>query len=178
MDSDLVTCRQCGRALPVSAFYVRSRGAGRRAGQLRHPCKECTNETGARYYAAHPEQKRESLRRFVAANPDRMALLIRRSELRRKYGVSLEEYDALAEKQGHVCAICGQQETAQEARYLAVDHCHRTGEVRGLLCRSCNSALGLLDDDPERVRAVLRYLEQAASRRRHSSDHYSDATAR
>lgn len=75
------------------------------------------------------------------------------------------DYNALAEKQNHRCAICGAEEKSRDrwngrTRRLAIDHCHTTGKVRGLLCTGCNSALGHMQDDPERLRAAADYLER------------------
>jgi hypothetical protein len=77
--------------------------------------------------------------------------------IRRKYGLSLEEYNEQLDAQGHVCAIC--HGINASGRKLAVDHCHKTGAVRGLLCSKCNSALGYLNDDPQHVAAALEYLK-------------------
>lgn len=74
-----------------------------------------------------------------------------------------EEYNALWEAQGGVCASCGHPERAmlkKRARELAVDHCHTTGRIRGLLCGNCNRALGLLYEDPQRIQALLEYTEK------------------
>lgn len=80
----------------------------------------------------------------------------------RKYGLTPESYDALHAAQGGVCAVCRQAETSTN-QYgplnLSVDHCHRTGKVRGLLCARCNRSLGLLGDDSERIYALARYSE-------------------
>lgn len=73
---------------------------------------------------------------------------------RSKYGLSADEYARLWTEQDGDCAICG------EYRDLVVDHCHATGRVRGLLCHRCNVALGWLDDDPVRMRAVAEYIER------------------
>lgn len=78
----------------------------------------------------------------------------RKYELTHYYGISVKDYTQLVENQGDKCAICG---TKPEA-YLAIDHCHKTNRIRGLLCRKCNSAIGLFDDDPWRVEQALRYL--------------------
>ncbi len=67
--------------------------------------------------------------------------------------------------QGGVCAICEQPETAQRsgrAKWLAVDHDHGTGAVRGLLCSNCNPMLGYAKDDPALLRAAASYLESHA----------------
>lgn len=75
----------------------------------------------------------------------------------------IESYEALWRAQKGVCAACGQPEQSvskRGTRSLAVDHCHVTGRVRGLLCGNCNRALGLLHENPERVRSLLRYLQE------------------
>lgn len=69
----------------------------------------------------------------------------------------------MLEAQGGVCAICKGPETKPNAKYLAVDHDHATGAVRGLLCNNCNRAIGLLGDDAERLIAGADYLRGEAS---------------
>ena len=77
--------------------------------------------------------------------------------LKCKYGVSLEAYDAMLKSQDGSCAICGGQN--QMDKPLAVDHCHKTGKVRGLLCYQCNVGIGNLRDDPNILRLAIRYIE-------------------
>lgn len=72
------------------------------------------------------------------------------------YGLSPEQYDALLAEQGGVCAICGG--VNKGSRSLAVDHDHETGTVRGLLCIPCNSAVGLLKEDPDLLQNARIYL--------------------
>lgn len=86
----------------------------------------------------------------------------RHYHIKRLYGISLDEYKEMSERQNHVCAICGNAETATlrgEVKSLAVDHCHQTGEVRGLLCTDCNRALGLFKDNINVIRKAADYLE-------------------
>jgi hypothetical protein len=83
----------------------------------------------------------------------------RDGERARRYGLSLADYRALQARQGNACAIC-----RKVTRALCIDHCHVTGRVRGLLCRSCNSALGLYADDPRLLRAALVYLRATTKR--------------
>ena len=78
--------------------------------------------------------------------------------LRGKYGIEPAEYDAILIKQGGGCAICG---SIASRRYLHVDHCHKTGRVRGLLCNTCNIGLGHFKDDPERLSRAVVYLVQS-----------------
>jgi hypothetical protein len=85
--------------------------------------------------------------------------------LMRKYGLTPQDYIAMFEAQGGVCATCGKPETSvhhttRAPKALSVDHCHATGRVRGLLCWHCNSVLGKVDDDPNVLRAMALYLEQ------------------
>ena len=85
-----------------------------------------------------------------------------------KFNLSEGEYDALAAAQRGVCAICEQPETAvghkrTEPRKLAVDHCHDSGTIRGLLCTKCNQGLGLFAEDPDRLHAAIRYLKKPRS---------------
>lgn len=82
----------------------------------------------------------------------------RKYELRRLYGLTLEEYQMMLEKQQYRCAACGVSQT-ELSRQLDVDHCHLTGKIRGLLCVSCNTALGLLKEDKERAKKLFQYLD-------------------
>lgn len=84
--------------------------------------------------------------------------------LRRVYGISLSEYEQLLRHQGGGCFACGFMPRADQ-NALHVDHDHRTGFVRGLLCMSCNRTLGLLrGDDPRVCRRLADYLEQPPAR--------------
>ena len=75
--------------------------------------------------------------------------------LRNLYGVSLEQYEKLLEKQNHVCAICKKP----SKKRLSVDHCHETLQIRGLLCHNCNTGLGHFKDNIERLQTAIEYLK-------------------
>lgn len=77
----------------------------------------------------------------------------------RKYGITLDQYDEMAEEQDHKCALCGMPETTSNKERLCIDHDHDTGRVRRLLCSNCNRALGLLRDDSVLLRAAAAYIE-------------------
>lgn len=96
----------------------------------------------------------EQRRRGKLERPMRWA-----GDLRRKYGITPELYDAIAEMQGEACAICGRARPYGEK--LHVDHNHDKGYVRGLLCKTCNMAVGLFHDDPAVIRSALEYIEFA-----------------
>lgn len=82
------------------------------------------------------------------------------NRLLQKYGITIEEYEALYEAQDGLCAICGETPESDRWNRLAVDHCHETGQVRGLLCGSCNRALGSFKDDPEIMQRAIAYLQE------------------
>lgn len=82
----------------------------------------------------------------------------RNRHLIRKYGITLEDQRRMQEAQDHKCKICCEIITEKN---LHVDHCHKTGRIRGLLCRRCNRAIGLLKDDPTVLYSAIGYLEAA-----------------
>lgn len=89
----------------------------------------------------------------------------RGNHYQRTYGITLEEYDHMFQEQGKVCAICKQPEKkidgrSHQVQRLHVDHDHKTGKVRGLLCNTCNVILGLVDDDPDYFKLLVTYLEK------------------
>lgn len=79
--------------------------------------------------------------------------------MRGKYGMTIEDYDLMLANQGGRCAICESGDSGRKGARFAIDHNHETGVIRGLLCRACNTGLGLLNDDPERIRNAAKYLE-------------------
>ena len=104
------------------------------------------------------EESKERQRKFRKANP----LYGKNTYLKKMYGVDLNWYSEQSEKQNHVCAICFQPETAVikgKKISLAVDHCHDTGKVRGLLCRSCNNAIGAFKHDKSIILKAIEYLD-------------------
>lgn len=76
----------------------------------------------------------------------------------RRAGATREWWDQRLAECGGRCEICG--EPPKRYARLSIDHNHETGELRGLLCKDCNNALGLLGDHPEKLRAALQYLTE------------------
>jgi hypothetical protein len=108
------------------------------------------NEKQRKRYATNPETRR------------RIRLNNQHGVLKARYGITPEQYSAMLESQGGVCAICVGAHVGgrSDALRFTVDHCHSTGAVRGLLCMKCNTGIGMLGDDPARLRAALAYLEK------------------
>lgn len=142
--SDLRTCRVCDTTYPDTLDNFTPTPSGNRSNQ----CRPCGIKRTREWRKANPERARKQ---------DRSKML------QKKYGISLEEYDAMLEAQQHRCAICGEKETVNLkgglTSYLAVDHCHTTGKVRGLLCFKCNTALAQVES---RLDKVAAYLEGVA----------------
>ncbi len=99
--------------------------------------------TGAQYQVAHRQQQADKVRDGL---------------LRRLYGITLITYNEMLLRQGNHCGICPKTEPGSGRKHWAVDHCHKTKTVRGLLCIKCNSAIGMLGDDAEGVLRAYRYL--------------------
>lgn len=135
--------------------------------------KARARERAREHYAkvkADPERYAELLernRRWRKANPARAAAHSaswnernpegrRDAVLRSKYGIDGAEVEAMAEAQGGLCASCGERPVEH------VDHCHETGRVRGLLCRGCNQAAGMIGDSPERAERLAAYLRRTS----------------
>ena len=162
-------CSKCRRAQDRSHFGKLSRSPD----GLHPRCRDCVNAARRAYVADRPEYQekmRERCRRWHAENVDVARAKAkahyhgnkdrhRNTRLLRKYGISLVEYDALFVAQGGRCAICGRERPTRGDQMLHVDHCHRTGKVRGLLCSPCNTVLGFLEDNnPLALQAAVAYL--------------------
>lgn len=90
-------------------------------------------------------------------DPDK-ARRIERARRFRTYGITEAEYDAMLDRQGHKCAICSTDDPG--AKGWAIDHCHESNLVRGVLCGRCNSAIGLLRENPAVIRRAASYVER------------------
>ena len=118
---------------------------------------ECTAAWKKRHPEKVREQNRRSIAKWRAKHPDEAAAH-RRAERSRGL-VSPEEYDRMVWDQLGLCAIC----LRVPGGPFHIDHDQATGRVRGLLCRSCNIALGLMQDDPERLRRAAAYVQDYAT---------------
>lgn len=132
-------CRRCGKEKPAAAFYKRSRAAD----GLQHWCKTCCHAGKTDWRKRNP------------ANAKRSDFYRR---IKQAYGLTRAQYDALEADQNGRCAACHDKLGTGHAR--AVDHCHDTGRVRGLLCRHCNVALGHVRDDQRRLQSLIVYLNE------------------
>ena len=132
-------CTKCGVVQPPENFYANPTRPGKMS-----VCRGCTRKKSRETY-----QKAKAKGTHSAAQ--------RKSHIKRTYGLSLEDYQSILLSQGGVCAIC-QKDFGRTGP--SVDHDHLTGRVRGLLCRRCNSGIGMLDDSIDLVLRAASYLER------------------
>lgn len=115
----------------------------------------------AAYKAKNPDKAKRSALKY-RSKPE-VILHERGRYLKNKYGITFDDYENLFAAQGGVCAVCKRPETiviGNHINNLAVDHDHRTGKIRGLLCFACNTAIGQLDENPDRMRTLAIYIEE------------------
>lgn len=97
------------------------------------------------------EKRKANYRKNIDAHKDAM--------LRRNYGITLEQYNAMLASQDHGCKICkSKTSNSKAAKSLFVDHCHRTGVVRGILCNKCNAGIAYFNESKELLAEAIRYL--------------------
>lgn len=156
-------CGVCGRDKPRSDFY---RDSGSRDG-VRPSCKDCERARSHEWYVRNRERSIAAAQAWRRANPEQYEATQarhrtrRRSEqraghLKRTFGLTLDEYDAMLARQEGRCAIC--RRFPADGTFLHVDHDHATGDVRGLLCVRCNNALGLFRDRSDVLLSAIEYL--------------------
>lgn len=124
-------CTDCQKVLPIQMFSVSKSALDGRQSR----CKACGKK------CRRPEQNRIY-------------------NLRHKYGISEDKYIKLLVAQGRRCAICQTASPGGQGNVFHVDHDHATGEIRGLLCTKCNTGIGHLNDDPDRLEAAAKYLRR------------------
>ncbi len=134
-----------------------------RATKSRLKNKEARNARIKAKYHANPEKSKQIYEAEYQMNKTKKSyqLRMRNSTLKRLYGITIEDFDAMYIEQGGCCAICGTHQSEMDRR-LSIDHNHKTKQVRGLLCRKCNAGIGHFDDNLEILKNTIKYLEMEA----------------
>jgi len=147
---ELKTCSCCGISKPFDSF---PKGKTRKDGSyaLRSTCKECTVQLNLDVYHNKGGKEKQKQRSF-------------KNNLK-KYGITPEDYKTLLEQQQGRCKICSSSEVSRSrsSYNLFVDHDHKTGKVRGLLCHHCNMGLGHFKDDTKSLKKAIEYLNESSS---------------
>lgn len=167
-------CKTCNIVLDETKFSIRND-----SNKYRTNCNKCRSKLeGTRYHSVlktsciykckvdeyiktHKDIKKIKDKDYRIKNSDKVKYTSRMGHLRRKYGISLEVYSNMLNEQKNCCKICNLPETSKnpktgEINTLAVDHCHITGIVRGLLCFRCNTNLGIFENNKD---IFDKYLE-------------------
>ena len=137
------TCSKCKVERPVDDFYKRSD-----TGKVRSDCKVCFNAKAATRWKTNPDFRERGYKRSS------------KHQLMRKYGITPVQHTELLTKANGCCEICGTNQ-CPTGNMLAVDHCHSTGKVRGMLCQACNTALGQFKDDQDLLTKAINYLKES-----------------
>jgi Autographiviridae endonuclease VII len=123
-------------------------------------CNECGNKQGLAHYHDAGQHERILTRRKELKKL-RSKRWHKNNTLKQRHGISLEIYEQMHKEQDGLCAICHKPERIKKIdQPLAVDHCHVTKKIRGLLCYRCNTSLGLLEEDVNAVRRMMEYIEK------------------
>lgn len=137
-------CRPCWRMRPRKVLFT---------GTL----EEQARKRASAWYYANKERALANAKRSTQANPERTLAAKRKHQIAR-YGLTVEEFNSIAQAQQGVCAICCRPPKFPS---LSIDHCHETNKFRGLLCEDCNHGLGHFRDNIEVMQAAIVYLERS-----------------
>lgn len=158
------TCKQVNPQ-PLSCF---SKNSARPDG-LQYYCKTCSKEKiktdqknnpdkwagyARKYRVNNYDKHRENAKKYKSLHPER----VKNTVLKRNFGITIDQFNKMFSAQGGCCLICGRH-ASEFKKSLAVDHCHKTGKIRGLLCHHCNTAIGLLQDEPVLAVKLAEYLK-------------------
>lgn len=136
-------CTECGIEKEITEFH---KDSGKKCG-YKSKCKMCSRKVQKEWERNNKDKRRKY-------------------RLKGEYGITTDDFEYLLNKQNGKCAICGVSQCATGRRF-AVDHCHKTGMVRGLLCQSCNTGLGKFKDNVNNLEQAVKYLM-----RKDNSDEY------
>lgn len=143
-------CTLCEEEKPFSEFYMRGTNP-------QSHCKSCGVVRIRDWRAKNPEKVRKWNRRWTEEN--RTTERNRVDHLQHKYGLTLEQYDAMLASQNGACKICNSFTPGGTSGRFHVDHDHTTGKIRGLLCHHCNIGLGHFKDDISTLAKAIAYLQ-------------------
>ena len=150
-------CKMCGVVKSLDDFHRKSSAKDGK----QTTCKPCAISTSVRSQNANHEDRLAYIRQWQLDNEDKQAHTRYKYKLKKR-SMTFDDYDNMLAEQGGVCKICGCEDPAQHKRkvnFFSVDHCHKTGNVRGLLCDACNNGLARFKDDPSILRRAAEYLE-------------------
>jgi hypothetical protein len=151
-------CRTCKQEKEWDEFYTR-----KDTGLTRNDCKACVLQSRRDYIKQHPDIYLEKQRQHAKQRIEKDPLIRVKGWLKYNYKITIEEYDKQFKIQNGLCAICHRPEISKKENgkiiRLAIDHDHKTGKLRGLLCHWCNKGIGLLREDLTLIESALNYMK-------------------
>jgi len=154
-------CPKCKNELSISEFFLRPNG------KHHSWCKSCKYRGEKEKRAITPRTKDKvkkdsdyNKRRWAESEEFRNRQ--RAYQLKKNFDLTIEQYNNMLKKCSSVCEICGSSDTKHaKQKHFNVDHCHKTGKVRGLLCHACNIGLSKFEDNPEFLQNAINYLRRS-----------------
>lgn len=166
-------CNSCKEIKNLNLFFKQKKGKYGHTATCKECCKIKEREkynsseatrlikktSYAKYRLNNLEKRREYNRAWEASNKDKC----KNTRLKKTFGITLDQYNSMLNNQNGVCAICKNPETAlytdnKTIKNLAIDHCHKTGNIRGLLCSRCNTGIGHFKENLDYLNNAIDYL--------------------
>lgn len=145
--SPMKTCHTCKEPKGLDKFY---KDKSKKDGYT-YQCKLCR----VNCVVNRRREKPEVYKQWKINNPDK----VRNSNYKYYFNISLDDYNEMFKTQDGKCKICGTVKAEGNSEHLKVDHCHKTGKIRGLLCNSCNLGLGNFKDDIKTLESAIKHLK-------------------
>ena len=139
-------CPRCDQNMGLSYFYTVN-------GRPSTYCKLCQRSYSNTYRKNNKEKANLSTNAWLKENKEWHF----KQKQCSKFGISVEQYNEILLRQDFKCAICSKHRNEFKISF-AIDHCHLTGKIRGLLCKNCNLLLGHAKDNPEILHKSIKYL--------------------
>ena len=145
----MVTSKRCLRCEGIKSLLCFGKDQSKPDGYMIY-CRDCQRKINKRNRSApgFNEKRRPTRKQYKDRD--------RNWRLKTMYGITLEDFNLMFNLQNKVCKLCGSDKS--DKNNFVVDHCHKTGKIRGILCSYCNRALGMFKDDPEILTKAIRYI--------------------
>jgi hypothetical protein len=143
-------CKKCGVVYPKAEGFFNTHSSTKDG--FRHECKKCQREWSREYWKKNSQILNKRLRDWKNSNPER-----KHDYNLARFKLNHAEFESMLKEQGG-CKICGTMERGRSGRNFSVDHCHKTNQVRGILCPTCNTGMGHFKDDPALLQKAANYL--------------------
>lgn len=159
---DNIHKKQCSRCKNIKDICDFQNDRSAKSGK-HHRCKICNKGIRQSFTPEQQITRKQTSKRWYQENKEHCLIKMRNNWLIRHYKITSAEYEILLLSQNSKCAICKASETGRKKqKHFPVDHDHKTGKIRGLLCDQCNKGLGHFKDDPEIMERAIQYVKRSS----------------